>query len=576
MSIKNADGRLRRDVALMYEAAAQIGVHLDVRQTAQDIVDVLVPALGDLATVDLSEMVCRGEEPAWLLPSGAPASAQRVAVAGDLPPGVVGLGGSLPVIPRIPQALAVQSGEIVRVDDPYEVLSAAMDPARAALVGPADARISLTAPLYARGLSLGAVTLWLVGPERTCDDSDVALIREIVSRGALAVDNARRYAHEHGVAEALQRRLLPRSCTSTSAADTAAGYLPAETGAGVGGDWFDAIPLPSARIAFVVGDVVGRGLSATATMARLRTAVQTLADIDLQPDELLTHIDDLVLRLAAEAESESEPPVGATCVYAVYDPVAGHCRLASAGHPPPAVLRPGGVPRFVDVSPGPPLGVGGLPFEVAELQLDPGSVLAFYTDGLTDGDDHDPGAGMVRLAEALKVADTPGRPLANMCGDILAALKAKAGRDDTTLLLARTRTLNADDVRNWEFPAEPQAVGDARSAVVGTMDQWGLYEMTFVTELVISELVTNAMRYAAGPIGVRLIRDDVLVCEVSDPSNTQPRLRRARYTDEGGRGLFLVAQMTDRWGCRYRRDGKTIWTEQAIRTCGGDAGVDGE
>nr|WP_248843484.1 ATP-binding protein [Streptomyces virginiae] len=136
--------------------------------------------------------------------------------------------------------------------------------------------------------------------------------------------------------------------------------------------------------------------------------------------------------------------------------------------------------------------------------------------------------------------------------------------DDIALLLARTRALTSDQVAEWELEPDLSLVAHARELVVGRLSDWQLEDLSFVTELVASELVTNAIRYAGGPVGLRLIRDRLLVCEVSDPSSTQPRLRRARDTDEGGRGLFLVAQLADRWGSRFTSTGKTIWTEQAI------------
>ncbi|WP_436776523.1 SpoIIE family protein phosphatase [Yinghuangia sp. YIM S09857] len=559
----NGHDRLRRDVALMQQAAAHIGAHLDVQRTAQDIADVLVPALGDLATVDLGEMVTLGDEPPLSVQQGAPTAVVRAAVSGDLPPTMIGIGAHLPHIPRIPPARLLRTGEIVCVPEPYETLAAVTDEETAKSLVPPGARLALSAPLHARGITLGAVTVFHVDAGRRRDDSDIDLLREIVSRGALAIDNARRFTHERRVAETLQRQLLPRRHTETATAETAAGYVAAGMGAAIGGDWYDAIPLSSGRLALVVGDVFGRGLAATATMARLRTAVLTLADLDLAPDELLTHLDDLVQRLAVEAGTTWDR-VGATCLYAIYDPILGDCSVASAGHPPPIAMTPGGKPTFVDINPGPPLGVGGMPFEVTSLPLPPGTVLALYTDGLTDRGSASPEGDPQRIADELHDALTDGRSLEDVCAVMLAGLQAGEGGDDATLLLAKTRGIVPENTATWAFPADPQVVGAAREAVSTQLERWGLDELAFMTELVISELVTNSLRYASGPIGVRLIRDQVLICEVTDPSNTQPRLRRAKWTDEGGRGLFLVAQVTDRWGCRYGQQGKTIWTEQAL------------
>lgn len=378
---------------------------------------------------------------------------------------------------------------------------------------------------------------------------DRALVQEALVLGRAAV--------------ALQQRLLPAATTDTPAAETVGFYVLAGGGAEIGGDWYDVIALPSFRVALVAGDVTGHGLPATATMGRLRTAVDTLADLELDPDELLTHLDDLVQQLQTEAPHQGDT-IGASCLYAVYDPVTCQCTLASAGHPPPLVIRPDGTVESVEVSPGPLLGVGGLPFEATTFDLEPGSIVAVYTKGVIYREDHDPDAGLRRLTDRLARFAGPGRGLDGAGHEFLRSLGDAPARDDMALLLARTRAIDPGNTATWEFPADASVVAAARKAAAGLLAAWGLDEVSFITELVVSELVTNAVRYAGGPIGMRLIRGDVLVCEVNDPSNTQPRLRRARWSDEGGRGLFLIAQLTTRWGSRYTRSGKTIWTEQPL------------
>lgn len=261
------------------------------------------------------------------------------------------------------------------------------DPPRAALVRKYGAHSLIAVPVRARGATLGAVTLIRHGgsPQRF-RARHVTITDDLVTRAAIYVDNARRFTRERSVALALQRSLLPHGPAVLSAVETAARYLP--TGGDAGGDWFDVIPLPGARVGLVVGDVVGHGISASATMGGLRTAVRTLADVDMPPDELLTHLDDLVLRLNREEHPEGPGEhadsgnIGATCVYAVYDPVARQCTVARAGHPAPVVMRPDGTVEVPEVRAGPPLGLGGLPFESTELDLPDGSMIALFTDGL--------------------------------------------------------------------------------------------------------------------------------------------------------------------------------------------------
>jgi serine phosphatase RsbU (regulator of sigma subunit) len=564
MSVKAAEEQRRqRHQNLRLEALARFGESLDVERTAQDLADVLVPALGDVGWVELAEAVFDGDEPPWLL-GGGELHLRRAAVAsaGPWPEALLKPGAVLPPVPDHAGLRSVQRGETVIVDR-AGVIASYGDPEFVRVYVPECGQWVVAAPLFARGLLLGSVVLWRTESAQPFDQDEAELMTEIASRAALSVDNARRYTREHRAAVALQQRLLPPPVIDTPAAQTAGLYQPAGGGAEVSGDWFDVLPLPSLRTALVVGDVTGHGLAATATMGRLRTAVRTLAELELDPAELLTRADDLVQQLAGETDPEHRDVVGATCLYALYDPVTGRCTLASAGHPPPVVVGPGGAAHRIELSPGPPLGVGGMPFENTELGLEPGSVLVLYTDGLIAHHGPDLEAGMRWLTDELARLCRPGRALEEI-GRALLADTDPALRDDIALLLARTRTLPAESVAVWEFPADPACVTEARTAATRQLAAWRLDELAFTTELVVSELITNAVRYAGSPIGLRLIRDHLLVCEVSDPRNTQPRLRRARISDEGGRGLFLVAQLTSRWGSRYGQSGKTIWAEQPI------------
>ncbi len=361
-----------------------------------------------------------------------------------------------------------------------------------------------------------------------------------------------------GAARDLQRSQLQRRLPSHLAVETAARYLPADPQAGVGGDWFDVIPLSGARVALVVGDVVGHGIHASAAMGRLRTAVRTLADVDLPPDELLAELDDLVLEQVREG-AEGVGEIGATCLYAVYDPVTRHCVMASAGHPPPAVVTPRGLVDFVDVEPGPPLGVGGVPFEATELQLPEDSLLVMYTDGLVEDRHHGIEEGLRRLRGAL---EDPASSLDAVCDTLLRRLRQQEHEDDAAVLVARPHALGASHVVTWELPHRPAAVADARRRAAGQLASWGLPDAVPATKLIVSELVTNAIRHAEAPIQLRLIHNGTLICEVSDASNTSPHLRRARVLDEGGRGLLLVGRLCHRWGTRHTPTGKTIWAEQ--------------
>ncbi|MFF3848175.1 SpoIIE family protein phosphatase [Streptomyces sp. NPDC002328] len=557
----------RQRLALVAEAGVRIGTTLDLTLTAQELADVAVGQLADFVTVDLLPDIDDDQElRAEALPS--PVLLRRVAnqsVLPGCPEAVVALGAVAAYPDPSPAAECLASGEarIHRVTPAGVAKWASEAPDRAERMRRFGFHSVLAVPMSARGITLGVATFSRHRHPDPFEEDDLLLCQEITARAALSIDNARRYSRERATALTLQSSLLPQRLPRQLAVEVASRYLPASAQSGVGGDWFDVIPLSGARVALVVGDVVGHGIQASAAMGRLRTAVRTLADVDLPPDELLTHLDDLVNRLSAEADdlSGSTADIGATCLYAVYDPVSRCCCIARAGHPAPALIVPGGTPQLLDLPAGPPLGLGGLPFECTEIELPEGSLLALYTDGLVEDRGRDIDEGVETLLNVL----ARGNPsLENACDTVLDALLPDRPSDDVALLLARTHALDSAHVAAWDVAPEPSAVAETRSIASRQLREWGLEEASFVTELVVSELVTNAIRYGEPPIELRLILDRSLICEVSDASNTSPHLRRARDYDEGGRGLLLVAQLSRSWGARHTYRGKTIWAEQSL------------
>ncbi|MEU6802626.1 SpoIIE family protein phosphatase [Streptomyces neyagawaensis] len=564
----------RRRLALLSEARTRIGASLDVYGTAQELVDVAVSRFADFVSVDLVDGVFRGELP----PSGppaAPAVLRRAAQGGSrrLPAeAALDVGGihTHPQSSPLARCLATGRAELYDIEDPAIIRWLGEDPAHAAHVRCFGAHSVVAVPVRAHDVTLGAVLFVRYATfNEPFEPHDLTVTEDLVARVAVCLDNARRFTRERGIAMALQRSLLPRGPTIHPAVETASRYCPAGGSAGAGGDWFDVIPLPGARVGLVVGDVVGHGISASATMGRLRTAVRTLADIDLPPDELLTHLDDIVTHAgptydAEDADSTDVIPgeVGATCLYAVYDPVSGTCSLARAGHPAPILIHPDGTTRVVDLPAGPPLGLGSLPFEATELDMPEEGLLALFTDGLIEGRDHDIDEGMRSLCQALA---RPAPSLEAVCDSVLDEMHPDPDADDVALLVVRARGLGEENMASWDLPRDPAVVAEARRCACDRLTAWGLDEAAFVTELIVSELVTNAIRYAAGPIRLRLLKNQTLTCEVSDSSSTSPHLRRARVSDEGGRGLLLVAQLTERWGTRYTPVGKTIWAEQNLQ-----------
>ncbi|WP_035839395.1 SpoIIE family protein phosphatase [Kitasatospora azatica] len=561
--------RTRQRLTLLTDSGARIGTTLDFATTARELLTVAVPQLADFATVDLLEPVLRGEEPAQPTGDGL-APLRRMAhlsVRTDNPEAIAELGTEpgYPASSPMIRCLATGTAELQARIDRDSLAWLADDPRRRDALDRWNLRSLMAVPLRARGVVLGVAIFIRSGNSEPFEPDDLSLAEELVSRAAVCLDNARRYTREHNTALTLQRSLLPHALPVSEAIEVAHRYLPGDSRGGVGGDWFDVIPLSGARVALVVGDVAGHGINAAAAMGRLRTAVHTLADMDLPPDELLAHLDDLVARLmdeqsfggpAAAAQAQS-----AKCLYAVFDPVSRRCTMARAGHVPPALRTPDGRVEFAELPLGPPLGVGSLPFEAAEFELAEGTVLALFTDGLLGHATRDPDLAAERLRSAL----TAARPdLEDACEDLIDAMMPDRIDDDIALLLVRTHGLTPDRIVSWELPADPAVVAEARGWVATALDDWGLSGLAFTTELIVSELVTNAIRYGAEPLALRLIRQSTLICEVSDASSTSPRLRHARTTDEGGRGLFLIAQLARRWGTRYTDTGKIIWAEQDL------------
>ncbi|MFI6584450.1 SpoIIE family protein phosphatase [Embleya sp. NPDC050493] len=558
--VETAGRRLR----LLYDAGGSIGTTLDVVRTVEELAEIAVPRFADFATIDVADPVLAGGEP-----TGNDARMRRIAVRGirdDHP--LYPRGMLIDFVSSTPQARGLGSGRPEIVADLSTATGwHAQDPERAGEIVAYGIHSLITVPVQARGAVLGVANFWRLERPEPFDEEDLSLAEELVARAGVSIDNARRYTREHALAVALQRSLLPRALPEQSALEVAHRYLPAQSG--VSGDWFDVIPLSGCRVALVVGDVVGHGLHAAATMGRLRTAVHNFATLDLPPDELLDHVDDLVARIDQDETDSSVGSgiIGATCLYAIYDPVSRRCTMARAGHPLPALVDPDGRVEFPDLPAGPPLGLGGMPFETAEFEVAEGSSLVLYTDGLIEDRTRDFDVGMDLLRRALAHA---GRSPEESCLAVLEALLPSRPKDDVALLIARTRVLGPDRVADWDVPADPAAVAGMREAVSAKLDEWHLEDLSFGTELILSELVTNAIRYGTEPIRVRLLRDRSLICEVTDGGSTAPHMRYAATTDEGGRGLFLVAQVAARWGTRYLPEGKVIWAEQPLPTTGPD------
>jgi PAS domain S-box-containing protein len=557
--------RTRARIGVLASVRESVGRTMDVAITCQELVDTLVPGFADVAVVEVVDAVARGDDPPLTpLPRGVPLlrTAFRSSSGDPDPPQAHPVGDvrSLPAPTPYTQALVNLRPRalVLSADLPWLVA----DPARAAAIRESGAHTLLTVPLTLRGTVLGLVSLYRTRQPEPYDDDDAALALELAEHTALCIDNARRYTREHAVAATVRRYLMPQRPTSHTALETAHVEVSAEGGGG----WYDTIALSSARTALVVGHVSGQGINAIATMGQLRTVVRSLSGFDLEPDEMLARLNDVVGHVAAErAALPPDDPLHretltAGCLYAVYDPLTLTCTVAVAGTPGPVVALPDGTVTVPDVPIGPLLGsADSTPFATASFEAPSGSVLAFAgTPVLTPSPFGDPHLLQAAPAHA-------GRPLQDLCDDILYTLTAGTAPRDVTLLLARTRPFPAERSVTWRLPHDPTAAATARRHVRAALSTWNVHDDTaFDTDLIVSELVTNAVRYGSPPIELRLINDRTLTCEIRDTSLVAPRLRHARTADEGGRGLFIVARLAQAWGTRYTADDKTIWAEQTL------------
>ncbi|MFC8920309.1 SpoIIE family protein phosphatase [Streptomyces sp. NPDC047821] len=563
----------RRNLALLNDAGARIGNSLDLETTARELLDVAVPGFCDLASVDLHQGLLTGDEAPPGRADGASAELRRVAFASAV--------SDAPLVnpaatPGCCETTPIDVGAVHRYPFNSPCASALRTGRPHTLPGTEGSLVqsTLVVPMVAHDTVVGLVQFSRTKGSEPFGERDRALAVELAARAAVCIDNARLYRREHERALILQRSLLPPGDPEAAGLDIACRYLPGNTATEVGGDWFDVIQLPGHRTALVVGDVMGRGLRAAVAMGELRTAVRTLAQLDLEPAEVLSHLDEIARGLGTPtgggqasrvATKEHGPELSevylATCLYAVYDSVTRRCTFANAGHLPPVLVEPGEAALLLDVPPGMPLGVGGEPFEEVEVDLPEGALLALYTDGLVESRDHPLDEGMQAFRSALTDA---GRPLEDVCDHVLNTLDTRHGEDDIALLMARIQGLPAEAVGDWRLPREPRSVGRARELARAQLIAWDLEPLVDTVELLVSELVTNALRYGEGEIRLRLLLDRTLVCEVWDAGLVQPRRRRARDTDEGGRGLQLVGLLSAGWGSRRTPRGKTVWFELAL------------
>jgi GAF domain-containing protein len=426
-----------RRVALADLAGAHIGKTLDMRQTAEELLDVTVPRLADMGAVDVLASVMEGDlahverdeklalrrvAARWPADFPAPADYSRVPVMETNPTSLYHqrLVSGQPTF--MPLFGSLSAEDLLRMD-----FGTGLDRMLAAQRAGAHSLIAV--PMIARDMIMGVVVMYRLHDSKPFSWTDLSLARDLVSRATLSIDNARLHARERAFALALQEGLLPHEIPDVPGIDLCYRYVPAKTAAEVGGDWFDVIALRPGRFAFIVGDVTGHDMRAASVMGQLRTAAATLANIDLTAAQLLARLDQVCSALTPDEETF------ATCVCAIHDSTSGEWEVASAGHPPPALADPGGQADFVDLPPGHPLGVGGGPYEASCISPAPRSTLVLYTDGLIESPGTDIIAGMASLVGEL--SSVSKLTIHDACDALLASL-APNPADDIAVLMART------------------------------------------------------------------------------------------------------------------------------------------
>ncbi|MFJ8464719.1 ATP-binding SpoIIE family protein phosphatase [Streptomyces swartbergensis] len=552
----------------LYAAETAIGTSLDIGETAQSLAESLL-AWGDVAAIDLDFTVWTGE---GVTGQQGRLRLRRAALVPDRawPDGYVTPGDDLPSDASRLLSQATRrddAAQAIVIPDRETIERVLGSPRLVRALVPGDGAAAVACiPLVLDGtppVVLGVAEVWRRA-DRPFGDGELLDLQELVARTSHHVDLARQHQREHTQVLALQRRLLPR--TGGDTIETASVYQPATPdSAGVGGDWVNSFPLPDGRTALVVGDVVGHGLGAAATMGQLSMEARALLSAGLAPDEVLEHLDETV-SLLDDAESglaAGYSALGSTCCIAVYDPVSHRVALSSAGHLPPVLVPPDGPAGPLAVRTHPGLGTEFAlrePFDVQAFAAPPGSLLALYTDGLVEDPSISIDEGIGRLADAVSTVH-PWDALQQAARRVVSQLAPVRRRDDVTLLLARMLGYRKGDTATWRLPARDDAAPRARALVSALLGRWHTRADTRDrVVLVVDELVANAVRFAGGPITVRLIRaGHGLLCEVGDTGNGRPRLGPGGLLDDGGRGLHVVHRLTTRWGVRWTDTGKVVW-----------------
>ncbi|MFJ2090665.1 SpoIIE family protein phosphatase [Streptomyces sp. NPDC087901] len=427
----------RRHLNLLDTANTRIGTTLDMDTTCAELVDLVVPALADLATVevfppDVAPPV-RPAPPGVLRLRRAALTAVPGLREAVVQFGVVGDYVDYQEDAAVPRCLATNQPVVENHTGDEQLGRSAPSPERVAAYRALGMHSAVIVPVAVRGGPIGILGLVRAGDSPVFTDEDVVVARELAGRAAVDLDHARRFTHEHTIALELQRSLLSEPRPPHPHIEIATRYLPADRSVLVGGDWFDVIPLPDGRHLKAMGDVMGHGVEAAVAMSHYRSLLRLLADEKLPPHRILEQLDRMVERSGLDR--------AATCLLAVVDRTGGVCEVSSAGHLPPVLIDPGPAgTRLGDVSAGPPLGTGFGGYRTTRLECGPGTVLFMYTDGLVErrGEDIDVSVGRLK---GLTLPESGG--LEELLDEVLDRFGPGA-EDDIAVMASRARAAAPD------------------------------------------------------------------------------------------------------------------------------------
>ncbi|MEU6125772.1 SpoIIE family protein phosphatase [Streptomyces sp. NPDC047123] len=507
-------------------------------------------------------------------------------------PGDDGPFSAMPLDTDYPAAEVVRTGRAVYLSTPEDYRR--RYPAAWPLASRFERQSWAFLPLTVAGRTMGAWMAAFTYPVSFTPD-ERSVLTTVARMLAQALSRAGVAESERELTEGLQRSMLPLLGPRIPGMSVAARYVPTGGGLQVGGDWYDMIPLPSGRIAFVIGDVQGHDVRAAGLMGQLRIALRAYASEGHRPDAVLSRATRFLSGITESItygssgsgtdEAGEYDPRFATCLYVEADPATGVLEMARAGHPEPAIRMSDGTVLLRPTAGGLPLGVDpDADYPTTRLVLESGETMLICTDGLIETGGHDLDSGWSRIRSILEEYRDEGEAdgLEQLADTLVQAVHGPSSHHTTgpladrreddiaVLLLSRTgRPEQRTDARRTVLTvaqAEPERIAGARRHLRDLLHDWADDDQVDSAVLMVSEMLTNVLVHTDGDAllvaevtgepGTRRLR-----AEVADGSDDLPHKRHPGELASSGRGLVLMELLAGAWGVDPRGDGKSIWFE---------------